>query len=285
MKKFINSAAALAFAIAIAFCNCSARPSSGNETEQYHCPMKCEGEKIYDKPGRCPVCGMNLVKIATKNNFPATVQKVKITGSMMNTMHKGVLSGTIDLDTISNKEHLYGLAPLDYLTGEILIVDGKSYVARVAPDGSIEMEETYKVKAPFFVSQNVPDWKELSLPDSISTIPQLEAFLNIASKDHSRPFAFRLTATFESCKIHVVNLSPGTVVHSMEDSHKGERSYDLMNENSELVGFFSTKHKGVFTHHSSLVHIHLITADKKKMGHVDNISIKKGTARLYLPKE
>jgi Cu2+-exporting ATPase len=27
---------------------------------QYICPMKCEGEKIYNEPGRCPVCGMFL---------------------------------------------------------------------------------------------------------------------------------------------------------------------------------------------------------------------------------
>jgi Cu+-exporting ATPase len=26
----------------------------------YYCPMHCEGDKIYDKPGSCPVCGMNL---------------------------------------------------------------------------------------------------------------------------------------------------------------------------------------------------------------------------------
>ncbi len=30
---------------------------------KYHCPMHCEGEKVYDTPGDCPVCGMNLEKI------------------------------------------------------------------------------------------------------------------------------------------------------------------------------------------------------------------------------
>jgi hypothetical protein len=29
----------------------------------YACPMKCEGNKTYDKPGSCPVCGMDLVKL------------------------------------------------------------------------------------------------------------------------------------------------------------------------------------------------------------------------------
>jgi P-type Cu+ transporter len=31
--------------------------------EKYYCPMHCEGNKVYDKPGNCPVCGMNLEKI------------------------------------------------------------------------------------------------------------------------------------------------------------------------------------------------------------------------------
>ncbi|SMC56931.1 heavy metal translocating P-type ATPase [Pedobacter nyackensis] len=30
--------------------------------DKYYCPMHCEGEKTYDKPGNCPVCGMDLLK-------------------------------------------------------------------------------------------------------------------------------------------------------------------------------------------------------------------------------
>ncbi|MCB0482425.1 MAG: copper-translocating P-type ATPase, partial [Flavobacteriales bacterium] len=33
---------------------------TGNGT--FYCPMHCEGDKIYDKPGDCPVCGMDLVE-------------------------------------------------------------------------------------------------------------------------------------------------------------------------------------------------------------------------------
>lgn len=28
---------------------------------KYYCPMRCEGDKEYDEPGDCPVCGMDLV--------------------------------------------------------------------------------------------------------------------------------------------------------------------------------------------------------------------------------
>ena len=31
-------------------------------TGVYYCPMRCEGNKTYDHPGHCPVCGMDLVE-------------------------------------------------------------------------------------------------------------------------------------------------------------------------------------------------------------------------------
>ncbi|NNK21899.1 MAG: copper-translocating P-type ATPase [Winogradskyella sp.] len=34
----------------------------GKGTGTYYCPMHCEGDKTYDKPGDCPVCGMDLVE-------------------------------------------------------------------------------------------------------------------------------------------------------------------------------------------------------------------------------
>ena len=34
-----------------------------NEGNLYYCPMLCEGDKRYSEPGRCPICGMHLVKV------------------------------------------------------------------------------------------------------------------------------------------------------------------------------------------------------------------------------
>jgi Cu2+-exporting ATPase len=33
----------------------------------FYCPMHCEGEKTYDKPGNCPVCGMHLIEQPQQN--------------------------------------------------------------------------------------------------------------------------------------------------------------------------------------------------------------------------
>ena len=35
---------------------------SNNSPGKYYCPMHCEGNKVYDKAGDCPVCGMDLIK-------------------------------------------------------------------------------------------------------------------------------------------------------------------------------------------------------------------------------
>ncbi|MEZ7497500.1 heavy metal translocating P-type ATPase [Flavobacterium sp. Arc3] len=43
---------------------------------KYYCPMHCEGDKVYDKAGDCPVCGMDLVQEAVVN------QKVEYTCPM-----------------------------------------------------------------------------------------------------------------------------------------------------------------------------------------------------------
>lgn len=38
----------------------------------YYCPMHCEGDKTYSKPGVCPVCGMPLVKEASNSDQGGT---------------------------------------------------------------------------------------------------------------------------------------------------------------------------------------------------------------------
>jgi acetolactate decarboxylase len=220
--------------------------------------------------------------IKTTDDNATTSSTVQISGAMRNVMHKGELFGTISLDTISSQSGLYGLGPIEYLKGEILIVDGKSYVSKVLTDTSMTVIETDKVKAPFFVYANVFQWKAITLPDSIVSMHQLETFLNLTTQNHRRPFAFRLTAFIDNATIHIINLPDGTEVHSPEDAHQNRKTFSVENKSAELIGFFSTEHAGIFTHHDSYVHIHLITEDKTQMGHLDDLTLKKGTAKLFL---
>jgi len=52
-----------------AFASCSDAPKGDAAAEGaaqtaavYQCPMDCEDGKTYDRPGKCPVCEMDLTK-------------------------------------------------------------------------------------------------------------------------------------------------------------------------------------------------------------------------------
>jgi len=257
--------------------------TQGPASKSYQCPMKCEGEKTYDKPAKCPICGMELREVPAK--APVHNPSLHISGAMKNVMMMGNLSGSIDLDTMSNKKHLYGFGPVDYQSGEIMILDGKSYKSTVVSATKMNVSETFKMKASFFAYQQIESWKEVEMPDSVTNMDQLERFLSQSTVSYPRPFLFRLTGIADSAVVHVVNLPKGTKGLSPEDAHLGQQNFAIKNEPIELLGFFSTEHKTIFTHHDTFIHIHLITENRKKMGHLESLVLRKGAARLYLPKE
>jgi len=208
--------------------------------------------------------------------------KVQITGEMRNVMWKGQLEGNIHLDTIANKSNVVGLGPLEYLGGEIIIMDGKSYKSMVRSDSSMEVVETFNVKAPFFAHAEISNWSEELLDVDIQTIQLLESFLDNKMSESSQPFMFKLAGFVKEATIHVVNLPAGAKVSSPNDAHKGLVKYQMENKEAEIVGFFSKEHKGIFTHHDTYLHLHLITKDKQMMGHLDELSIEKGKMWLFL---
>lgn len=68
--KIIASLMLLAAAFLVTSCNNTSESKKINteQTEQvseakYQCPMKCEGDKTYDEPGKYPKCGMSLEEV------------------------------------------------------------------------------------------------------------------------------------------------------------------------------------------------------------------------------
>lgn len=46
----------------------------GKGTGVFYCPMQCEGDKTYDQPGDCPVCGMDLVEEVSRESMKGNTQ-------------------------------------------------------------------------------------------------------------------------------------------------------------------------------------------------------------------
>ena len=198
-------------------------------------------------------------------------------------MQNGELQGRIDLDTLSNRKGLFGLGPKAFLSGEILVLDGKSYVSGIEVDSNIVVDETYDVSAPFFVFANVTDWVKAELPTEVRTMTDLEEFLGRYRSEQEAAFVFQLSGSIKQADFHIQNLAEGSTVSSPEDAHQGQVNYSLKDEKVEIVGFFSKKHQGIFTHHDSYLHMHMITQDRTQMGHLDALEI--GKMQLHLPKE
>lgn len=210
-------------------------------------------------------------------------QQVQVVGAMRKTVWEGELEAKVLLDSLAGTKGLYGLGPLAYLRGELLLMDGRSYASRVQSDTTMTVEETATAGAPFFVYAQVQEWEELPLPDSLHSISDIENFIQTTAGNKDKPFAFRLVGRIDSAHIHIQQLPEGATVSSPEEAHQGQVSYALGQEEVEIIGFYSTRHKGIFTHHDSYLHMHLITADKQKMGHLDDVHL--ATMTLYLPKE
>lgn len=219
------------------------------------------------------------------DNQPSQVKgEVQVIGAMRNVMRNGELFGIIRLDTIKHKDNLYGIGPLEYLKGEILIVDGKCYLSRVGKNDSLVMEESFNAKAPFFVYSNVKEWSTQKLGETVFNITQLETFVDSLMRNDTLPFTFKINATIDSAEIHVVNLPEGTEVHSPEEAHQNQKNYMIYNQQVSIVGFFSRKHQAIFTHHDTYMHVHLINESKTKMGHLEKVFFQPETATLFINK-
>jgi acetolactate decarboxylase len=210
--------------------------------------------------------------------------KVEIVGAMRNVMREGQLQGRIRLDSLENTQNLYGIGPQAYLKGEVLLWDGKGFLATVDGNGMV-VKKTLEVNPPFFVFAAVKEWEEFPLPATWLDLHHLERILDSMTASYPRPFPFRLQGKVSAAKIHVVNLPEGSVVSSPEEAHRGLLvNYEIQSSQVDVLGFFSKEHQTIFTHHDSYMHLHLITRNRKMMGHLDGLKFHGSNMRLSLPK-
>ncbi len=205
--------------------------------------------------------------------------QVAVTGAMRKTMWEGQLAGLIALDSVA-KPGLYGIGPLEFLRGEIMLVDGHCYVSTAITDSILRVEERTDVKAPFFVRAQVRDWIDVPLPAEVVDLAALDAFLTGWAADRSAPFAFRIDGPITEAHLHVMDVPPGTEIHGPDEAHASQKNFMLQDVDAVLVGFFSTKHKAVFTHHDTNIHVHLLSVDRRTMGHLERLRFDPSRVRL-----
>jgi hypothetical protein len=77
--------------------------------------------------------------------------KLWFIGAMRDAIMMGRREATLDLRTLKDQSHLYGVGPIDGLTGEVTIADSRPSLARVGPDHRVNVTENFEAGVPFFV--------------------------------------------------------------------------------------------------------------------------------------
>lgn len=198
---------------------------------------------------------------------------VKYAGAL-HEMMSGDLQARISLDSFSQKQNLYALGAIENLKGEVQIFDSEPNNS-VVDNREIILDKTFDKKAVLLVYVQVPKWQNFEIPAKINSIAKLEEFIAQKANDYARvitePFPFLIEGSPKSLDWHVIDWRDGDTVHTHQKHKETGVNGILQKKEVEIIGFYSTAHKGVFTHHSTLVHMHFKTADDKLAGHVDKL--------------
>ena len=196
--------------------------------------------------------------------------EVVVTSKMSNVMWKGELSGKIDTESLT-AENTYGIGPIEYLRGEILVFDGEAFISYVDENEELKVEKKQS-KAPFFIHKVADKFKEFNTSNTVIDLKSFEDFIDKKYKNLNTPFMFIVKGKWDTMDVHSVNLAEGKSVSNPREAHEGMKNFIYENIEGYIVGFFSRKHQTIFTHHDTFIHCHFISKDKSVMGHVDSFS-------------
>lgn len=214
---------------------------------------------------------------------PTPNSSIKVVGEMRDVMWKGNLKGKIATDSLNSKQ-TYGLGPVEFLKGEIVVFEGQSFVSKVVDSISHEVFRIPSAKAPFFVYTRNSNLKGIELKPANYSLKGIEEYINTSYKEYDQPLLIRIDGVFDEIKLHSVNLPEGKKVSSPDDAHQGLIQYDYKNIKGSLIAFFSRNHRAVFTHHDSFFHAHFISDDQAVLGHIDETLINFSKVTLKVSK-
>jgi len=221
------------------------------------------------------------------SNTKRVVPEVKAVSAMKKVMMGQDLSPHVYWDTLP-KTHLYAVAPLGRIEGEITVIDGTMYVSTVDENNRVTLSNNWNIKSPFVVYANISEWVSFDIDVNLNNEDDLQQLIEqVARKngyDLNQAFAFRVLADFQKVNYHIISKPLDELEHNHELHNKAKKHFHLENVQGELLGFYSQHHEGVFTHKGHFIHTHFLDDLKQNMGHVESIVVH-GKVKILLPKK
>jgi acetolactate decarboxylase len=193
---------------------------------------------------------------------------VYVAGSVKKVMKDKDFQNVLSLDTIEDRAGMYAVGLSSKGEGELTILDGIVY--RATSDGdTIVVREVEMTSSPFLVYGWQTHWRKTLLPADITSLAELEAYLEDNADELPRPFIFKVEGTVDSATLHV------------KEGARDAKKATINNMDVEILGFYSHEDQGVITHHDSFIHAHMVTKDRVLMGHLESLVLREGG--LWLP--
>jgi acetolactate decarboxylase len=210
---------------------------------------------------------------------------LRFVGSQRETIMMGKRTALLDLRTLKDRPHVYGIGPVEGLAGEATIANSRPALARVGVDHLVHVVESYDSGVPFFVWAEVPVWQTAAVPSDVRTFKDLETFVGNAGAKVglTQAFPFVIAGRPDLIDFHIVDAKTDTPP-GMADHAKIQIQFDLRRQEATLVGFWSSRHQGIFTPMGTNIHVHFQTTDNKLSGHVQGLDMAPSGMTLGLPK-
>ena len=155
----------------------------------------------------------------------------------------------ISLSRFGGVESLYAIGPLERGRGEVSIYDSVPLISEVH-DSRTNVSVDFSRRAAFLVYAIVENWRRVTLRKLIDGEQQLEEqllpFAVESGIDVDLPFPFLIHCHITQATFHVLrNQSEGE--YSPEVHEKAKVRFPIIDQSVEIIGFYSRRHRGVFT--------------------------------------
>lgn len=207
-------------------------------------------------------------------------------GELRMIMHQSDISAKADLSDFADINNFYALGAFENLKGEILILNGKSYSTR-SIDGQVEFVNAFEERASLLVTSSVIKWQTFKISHPVLNFEALQKAIEEKAAnyglDMNEPFPFLLEGNFGELEWHVIDWPEDDHEHTHEKHKTSGPHGTIVDSDVKILGFWSDSHHGVFTHHTTNLHMHFVTNDHELAGHVDDL-LNGADLILYLPK-
>jgi len=219
-------------------------------------------------------------------------QDLTVHGNFRQMMHTGETGGTVALDTLTVPS-AWGVGATAGLRGEVVIRDGAVLVSRGDdPDARLTPPEAGE-QAVILAFGMVEDWQSVAIPHDMAP-DRLTHFIEMQAQnlglDPQGGFPVRIEGSFPQLVWHVVTgEAPAPGGHGTgqggghANSQSGMNLYDEAGAAGEIIGVYTgAALEGIASHPGERLHLHFVSGDGTRSGHVHEIMIPAG-ATLLLP--